>query len=258
MVCRLGVAKVPGVLSRSAAKELFNFVLDELPRCRRKVLEDPTLREEFFTPGVYQKRARGGAPQTRWDLRLPLTRITWSALREALFEGACCLNTAFQSLVGGLESELWELAVLVSLPGAAPQLVHTDTDYSPGPCLFTAFVALQDVSYDMGPTFFLPGTHSNDAHNRFEHDPTALLRETVPAIALLEAGDAALYDGRVLHCGGANRSHEPRALLTITFRHVWAPTGFDNEDTRSIRPAYKSLKLRLRHFSKAWSDEWML
>ena len=30
----------------------------------------------------------------------------------------------------------------------------------------TTFFALQDVSEDMGPTFVLPGTHSEEAHAR--------------------------------------------------------------------------------------------
>ena len=37
-------------------------------------------------------------------------------------------------------------------------------------------------------------------------------------VALLDAGDAALYDGRLLHCGGANRSDELRVLFYLTFR----------------------------------------
>ena len=37
-------------------------------------------------------------------------------------------------------------------------------------------------------------------------------------VALLKAGEAALYDGRLLHCGGANRSDELRILFYLTFR----------------------------------------
>ena len=33
-----------------------------------------------------------------------------------------------------------------------------------------------------------------------------------------KAGEAALYDGRLLHCGGANRSDELRILFYLTFR----------------------------------------
>jgi len=37
-------------------------------------------------------------------------------------------------------------------------------------------------------------------------------------VGLLRAGEAALYDGRLLHCGGANRSDQLRVLFYVTFR----------------------------------------
>ena len=37
-------------------------------------------------------------------------------------------------------------------------------------------------------------------------------------VALLQTGDAALYDGRLLHCGGANRSDALRILFYLTLR----------------------------------------
>ena len=44
---------------------------------------------------------------------------------------------------------------------------HPDTPRRPGseaPAVVTAFVALQDIDEEMGPTLFLPGTHNAAAH----------------------------------------------------------------------------------------------
>ena len=135
------------------------------------------------------------------------------------------LGAAVAALVGG-DAQLWELAAIFSAPGAAPQVVHADAVWTPRPLLLTAFVALQPVTRAMGPTRFLPRTHVDPA-------PAAALRDggdvsDVPLppgarappsrVALLDAGDAALYDGRLLHCGGANRSDELRVLFYLTFR----------------------------------------
>ena len=49
--------------------------------------------------------------------------------------------------------------------GAPRQPLHADTPRSDAPVLLTAFLALQDIDEDMGPTTFLPGTHADaEAH----------------------------------------------------------------------------------------------
>lgn len=244
-VRRLGVARLPGVLSQRTARALRSFVFSELKRRQETVAADPRLRSRFFTPGIYQKFARAGAVQTRWDLNLPLDAVVRTALREALFGGAGCLGTTLCALLGGShkEAKLWELAAIISEPGAAPQLLHSDTLYTPLPCLFSAFIALQDVSPTMGPTRFLLGTHAEVAHRKVseacDQDFAPALRRADSSVAVLRTGEAALYDSRLIHCGGANRSSERRVLLTITFRHPAAQRGFDNDDSRSIRAEYK-------------------
>ena len=232
------------------------------------------------------------------------------------------------SELGGKHAQLWELAAIISVNGAPPQIVHADAMWTPSPLLLTAFIALQKVSREMGatrflpslpprglchsfpslpprgltqvsrkmgPTRFLPRTHS---HPRFakvvaDGDATGITRESVmgmgmgprasrakgsdggragacvsrdaragkrhaahhaaasgmrggaragsqqPAtdrqgggaskaggddpplswVGTLATGDAALYDGRLLHCGGANRADVPRVLFYLTFRN---------------------------------------
>ena len=134
----------------------------------------------------------------------------------------------------GADAELFELAALVSDPGAPRQPVHPDTPFmqtQPEPQVVTAFVALQDIDESMGPTFFLPGTHVQQAHDTFNKDESSkveLLREAPRRLGLQRAGDATLFDSRLLHGGGANRSRRRRMLLYFSFKRANArgvPTG---------------------------------
>ena len=165
-----------------------------------------------------------GAPPAAAAKAAAATETARSAEQAAPAEPPA-LGAAVAALVGD-DAQLWELAAIFSAPGAAPQVVHADAVWTPRPLLLTAFVALQPVTRAMGPTRFLPRTHVDPA-------PAAALRDggdvsDVPLppgarappsrVALLHAGDAALYDGRLLHCGGANRSDELRVLLYLTFR----------------------------------------
>eukprot|EP00746_Dinoflagellata_sp_MGD_P146948 gnl/MRDRNA2_/MRDRNA2_79348_c0_seq2.p1 gnl/MRDRNA2_/MRDRNA2_79348_c0~~gnl/MRDRNA2_/MRDRNA2_79348_c0_seq2.p1 ORF type:complete len:291 (+),score=44.29 gnl/MRDRNA2_/MRDRNA2_79348_c0_seq2:87-959(+) len=245
-VRKLGATVVPAVLSQATAKSLRDFALAELPRCMVKASRNTKRFEEWFSTGTFQTQAGPRAKQTRWDLRLPLVPIVCTALQEALFEHGGHLAAAFAALAGGRNAELWELSAMISAPGSAPQVVHYDSEVSNPPCLFSTFVALQDVTSNMGPTRFLLGTHSNDAHQRYWDDHTGLLRDVDSAIALLGAGDASLYDTSVLHAGGANRSDEVRVLLTITFRHC----SVAKSDLRSMRPEYQKMQLRLGDLDK--------
>jgi len=61
---------------------------------------------------------------TRWDLRLRVTAPVAAGLRELLSAPAVASSLLDAA---GREAELWELAALVSAPGAAPQPLHADT-----------------------------------------------------------------------------------------------------------------------------------
>ena len=124
------------------------------------------------------------------------------------------------------EAELFELAALVSDPGAPRQPVHPDTGYKEGfdePAVLTGFLALQDVDEKMGPTVFLPRTHTAPVHARFNDAETGgakpqLLKEGPQALGLLRDGDLSLFDSRLLHCGGANTSPRRRILFYFSFK----------------------------------------
>jgi hypothetical protein len=61
------------------------------------------------------------------------------------------------------DAVMTELGAIVSEPGAASQDIHTDIPWS-DTRLYTTFVALQDVSEEMGPTIIYPQTHTHEFH----------------------------------------------------------------------------------------------
>lgn len=232
-----GVAKVPAALSSDTAASLLSFAMAERKRCLAEVAENPSAAANYFSNVQTPRALVEGSPVTRWDMRLPLVPVVHAALRELLGSHTRgnrthSLGTAFEAVAGGSRAELWELGVVVSEPGAGAQRIHFD---APCRCLFTTFVALQDISHDMGPTFFLLGTHSELVHSRFEKTPDDIIKQAKAASALMSAGDAVVYDSRILHAGGANRSNQTRALLYVTFRDPSSDPTALGVDQHSIR-----------------------
>jgi ectoine hydroxylase-related dioxygenase (phytanoyl-CoA dioxygenase family) len=120
----------------------------------------------------------------------------------------------------GPNPELFELSALISDRGAPRQPLHPDTGYSNGTAIVTAFVALQDVTVEMGPTFFLAGSHSQAAHEAFNGEPgvkAELLRTSPRRLGTVGVGDATVFDSRVLHGGGANDKGR-RILFYFSFK----------------------------------------
>ena len=91
------------------------------------------------------------------------------------------------------------------------------------------FLALHDVSAEMGPTIVLPRTHTEQAHREFNCGSglgarRALLNAAPHRIPCPRRGDGLLLDSRVLHCGGDSRASERRTLFYFTFlRRGMAP-----------------------------------
>ena len=106
---------------------------------------------------------------------------------------------------------LHELASVLGR-GRAAAVVHPDVEATAKPrcALLTAFVALQDVDADMGPTVF---THARAVHRALRCSaPTARhARRGIPALGRaaardVRARDVAAFDALTLHAGQANRS----------------------------------------------------
>ena len=203
----------------------------------------------------------------RHDVKLDLSDATVRAALAALLS---TIEPAIAAKLGD-DALLYELAALVSLPGSRRQIVHADLPYSDESAvddgILTAFCALQDIDASMGPTLYLPGTHTADAHAAFftydnfdlyvdsgdeedEDDEEAALTEAAldalgACRATLGAGDVSLYDGRLLHAGGANRSPRQRVLFYCSFATPrWC---------RSTRGTLRE-SLRLKHALRDWRE----
>ena len=65
-------------------------------------------------------------------------------------------------------------------------------------------------------TTYLPGTHTQPAHNIFngpQRQKDELIASSRTVRSNLKIGDAAIFDSRVLHTGGANTSNGIRRIL---------------------------------------------
>jgi hypothetical protein len=92
--------------------------------------------------------------EKRHDLRLPMDAHVQAALTHIVGEGYPGLYQGATSP----DARLVELGVIASHPSAQRQTIHSDVEFSPtSRRIFTTFVALQDVTDDMGPTEIWPG-----------------------------------------------------------------------------------------------------
>eukprot|EP00967_Tisochrysis_lutea_P089089 scaffold126678_cov31-Tisochrysis_lutea.AAC.4 len=176
---------------------------------------------------------------TRWDLRLRLTPAVRDAIREALSHPGL---VGALTTVAGLDAELWECAALISAPGAAPQPLHSDTLWDDAGVLFSTFIAVQAITKSMGPTRFVIGSHTANAHQAFDDQGIQYISHISDsaALGLLQTGEATLYDGRILHCGGPNSSQEMRVMFYLTFRCATADGDeLANEEAHSILSRYR-------------------
>uniref|UniRef100_A0A7S0GNJ1 Uncharacterized protein n=1 Tax=Proboscia inermis TaxID=420281 RepID=A0A7S0GNJ1_9STRA len=149
--------------------------------------------------------------------------------------------------MGGDDVTLYELSALISEPGSPRQPVHPDNPYQDVPPLLTVFIALQDILPGMGPTSFLPRSHTAATHAAYNDSVPArdeLLQQSSSVAALLRSGDVALFDSRTMHCGGANDAVEgdTRVLLYLSFRNPRATEAIGN--VGSMLPSIPSTTLR--------------
>lgn len=137
----------------------------------------------------------------------------------------------------GPDAIMHEFSVLIADPGAPRQPLHPDTPFQEHAPLVTCFMALQDVTADMGPTIFVPGTHTEAAHGEFYGDNAskeALLGGVTVRASTLSAGDVSVFDSRCLHAGSENVSDTRRAMCYFTFANPRA--DLSGVTPGSIRP----------------------
>jgi len=150
-----GIVRVNGAISSGMASDLLKWVNASLDDALRETREDTDFGAQWQAhfAAVRQQTNRH---DIKLDLEAPPVRTALNALLTSL-------QPAIADILGE-DAQLYELASLVSLPGAVRQPVHPDTPIvaskgtDQGATILTAFVALQDVDAAMGPTLFLPVT----------------------------------------------------------------------------------------------------
>lgn len=302
-----GVVRLDNVLSTETARQLREHVLGQVDVDVDANTDTSTgyairNKNSVEKKGVTAASSSIHSPQfakvllnhQRWDLLLNIDRIATenndgdddSIVRKALRE-------VFQSPMRPILDEmlgdpnkaaLHELATLVSKHGSHRQNVHPDHAHDPNnsntnndrnqeehPLCLTCFVALQDITPDMGPTVWIPTTHRREAHTQFQRkrvedpfDPLSpkdqLLSTTPSVVGLLPAGSCAIFDSRILHCGTAHTDPNPssaRALFYVTFQHA-ANNNNDNgssstsvgKETGSLLDTLRAKKHTLASLSK--------
>ena len=163
-------------------------------------------------------RVQSGDPSTQWfsqrtpyrdDLLLP---VDLPGVQGALGGMLLQLCEALANAVGE-DAMVIEIAAHVAQVKAAAQSFHTDHDWERERKVISCFLAVQDVTVDMGPTEVFPGSHLQSSHahlvgeDRCPCDGSTCLGAAAPLLLTLRCGDVALMDGRVVHRGG------PRNIL---------------------------------------------
>eukprot|EP01050_Picozoa_sp_SAG11_P011845 SAG11_NODE_1282_length_5310_cov_24.980426_5_plen_410_part_00 len=186
---------------------------------------------QIYSDGSSNGREVPLSQRNRWDLFLRLDPPVLSLLRGVL----ASISQLLADLLTA-DALVCELATLITDGGAQRQPLHPDTILDGGAGLATCFVALQDVSLDMGPTLMIPRSHRDSALHELlggkadravreaelgaMAGPTVCVRgETLPVQqCIADAGDVVLMDSRLLHCGGANVSGCRRRLLYLSLQ----------------------------------------
>jgi ectoine hydroxylase-related dioxygenase (phytanoyl-CoA dioxygenase family) len=243
-----GVVHVTDCITSGMASEMRDSIHDSLEAALRRIDGQPDFGTEYQTHfGNVLSRTH------RHDLKLSLVDMRVRLALAALLE---TLAPTIAARLGG-DAQLYELGALMSAPGASAQPVHPDTPIVEGKgtdadaTVLTAFCALQDIDAEMGPTLFLPATHTAAAHSAFftydnfdlafgdSADDDEVVEETEAARvarvaaeqearekqlaswptwrALLGTGDVSLFDSRILHGGEANVSPHERILFYCSF-----------------------------------------
>lgn len=240
---QMGVVRIDNAITPETADALREFVDAERAEASAEVAAGQRELKTRFANLVLL--------ENRCDLLLPLHGPPVNALQEML--GAESVLGNFLEELVGRDATFNELACLISEPGSKQQPIHPDTHYTPIPPLYACFVALQDVDVDMGPTVYLPGTHTKEEHTAFyggdltqgrdttgQRNPIQeeYLKSKTVKLGLLKKGDCAIYNQQVLHCGSANESPDRvrrQFYISVRDNNVKGVNAF-----ASIRPAMRN------------------
>lgn len=134
-------------------------------------------------------------------------------------------------------------------PGETAQDLHTDDGFyrvpRPRPAISLSLIcAIDDFTLENGATDIVPGSH------RWGQPPHPWSPEEIEAMArpmVMPAGAAVVFQGTLVHRGGANRSDAPRLAITNQYCEPWARTqenfylGVPREQAAAMSPELQSL-----------------
>mmetsp|Transcript_24511 Transcript_24511/g.36417 ORF Transcript_24511/g.36417 Transcript_24511/m.36417 type:complete len:407 (-) Transcript_24511:39-1259(-) len=251
VVRKEGVIRIDSAISDETADNLRGHILEQQQIAAIETDRDVSSSRMYY--GVENRR------KSRCDLQLSLLRGGFSAYLgneidfELSYKKPFTVADALQEMLGKDGSlrhlyenlvtpngELYELAAVITDPGSNRQMVHPDLPYNSKAPLYVIFLALQDVTENMGPTSFLLRTHTSKANVVFNSgdadEKEQLLLKSDCRLSTLKKGDAVLFDARLLHCGNAN-DEATRVLFNFSFRNpeVKGSLGYKG----SIRPGYE-------------------
>eukprot|EP00928_Gymnodinium_smaydae_P095613 TRINITY_DN8258_c0_g1_i1.p1 TRINITY_DN8258_c0_g1~~TRINITY_DN8258_c0_g1_i1.p1 ORF type:complete len:740 (-),score=157.21 TRINITY_DN8258_c0_g1_i1:271-2490(-) len=140
--------------------------------------------------------------------------------------------------------------IVRSEPGSTAQLWHADSPHQTpehGPAnLLNVLVAMRDFTLEDGPTEFAPGSHRLTNHLKpgvafgeeiLYQAPTnspERIGSTAAAASGIPAGSAVIFDDRILHRGGANKSQKTRDVAFFSYRRSSFMPSTHYEATRSL------------------------
>lgn len=148
------------------------------------------------------------------DVQAGLMPLVWDYLEKAA--GACGMRP-------GQRPYLSEVQLLVTDPCAVGQFFHVD-NVQPG---ITVMVPLTNVPAEIGPTCFLPGSHhlvgptpgqDPGFFSRLSAFTSSAFSTDGVTVGAMSAGDALIYDSRMLHYGAANKLYD-RTRVALVFRY---------------------------------------
>lgn len=225
-----GIIRIANALSLQSSVKLLEHVNSALPEALAASADTAAFEVDdvyvSYFGDVLRRDSEDGI-RRRHDLKLAISR---PPVADAVDELLATLGPTIAECLGP-DAVLHECAALISDPQAPQQPFHPDTPYrsEQGLAVLTAFIALQPVDESMGPTKFVPQSHTAAAHEAFNSAETklAMLLRRPTWRGVLDTGEATLFDSRLIHCGGANESPRRRVLFYISFRakEASAPPG---------------------------------
>jgi hypothetical protein len=218
---RTGLVKIKGLVSRELSLQALEIAQASLKELFAE-MEDRNVVLEQGTKGGFAEIVQRS--EGRYEMNYKMTEGIFA---HSEFTKNSWLKEFVDIIMEGTETEgAWELnrrSLLISFPGAKGQQWHVDgdhltTSYHSSAHAINAFIALGDITLDMGPTELRPASHFL-SRKLFKFMMLARARKQLhsPVRPVASSGDAVIFDYRTLHRGTANDSERPRAMLELVF-----------------------------------------